>query len=259
VLLEQEMSETPGWLKTIQDRFGPLVWLITAVLTPAITGLVIVWNVYLFPLLKSQLHDAIQTEVRTAIATSHQEDRLVLEKDEKTLENYHSLFEQIKQKYENELDSTYYMEKTFDIEPGESDNASIKNQEVLSTFFYFVEKDLVKLYIWSSGSSGITTDMEISINDGAHKTLGDFNKPSWSNIDITPVVKLSSALSGYQYIGIGENVYNISIIPKPKLIKKRELTKISDKSRKPSESEAKDPKQVTIYALVIVRRSPFPP
>ncbi len=244
------MGETTGWLKTIQDRFGPLVWFVGTVLLPAVGalagGLAFMWKAYIFPAIQSQLRDAIQQELRTAN-----------EKNEKTIENYNALFEQLKQKYANELDSTYYLEKTFDIDFDESEQASMSNQDVLSTFFYFVDKDIVKLYIWSSGSSGVATDMEISINDGDHKTPQDFHKNSWSNIDITPLVKNSSALSGYQYIGIGENVYSISIIPKPTVLKKRESTKTAASPQKIATSKLKERKEVTIYALVIVRRSPF--
>jgi hypothetical protein len=239
------MGEPTGWLKTLKDRIEPAVWFIGTVVVPVIGGLIVTWRGYIFPAIQTQLRDVIQQELKeanTEIKTN--------------INTYNKLFEQIKEKYAKELDSTYYLEKKFVI-TFKTENQADSGQDVLSTFFYVADKDVVKLFIWSSGSPGVTTDMEISINDGAHKKPQDFQKPSWTDVDITDLVKDSSVLSGYQYPGIEARVYNISIIPKPKLQKPIISSIVSEKHQKEEMVKFNEPKEVVIYGLVIVRRSPF--
>lgn len=174
-----------------------------------------------------------------------------------TINTYNKLFEQLKEKYEKELDSAYYLEKKFVFDSRADDKAYLGDQAIMSTFFYVEKKDVVKLFIWPSGSSGVTTAMEISINGGAYKKPQDFDAPSWTDVDITALVEESSVLNGYQYPGIGARVYNIEIKPTISFHKRIISTSVTKSQQKGEMAKFNEHKEIVIHALVIVRRSPF--
>lgn len=245
------MDESTSRLKALQDRFGPAVWLFASVLVPVVGGILFVWRVFVYPAIDDyaqHLKASIQVQIEQQITQLKE----INDKNDKFV---NSALDQIKHKISDEFDSTYYLTKTFTI------NETSIEQDPLNQFFYVAEKDVVLLFIWSSG---LSTKMEISINDGTPKTLKDFGKNSWSNVDITDVVKKSSALDVEQYPGIGENVYNIKITPIPKGKNMPQKQGIANISERPPQKGAKDTPQkeeggneVDIYALVLVRRSPF--
>ena len=101
--------------------------------------------------------------------------------------------------------------------------------------------------------------MAINVNDGPSKSLEDFHKRSWTNVDITEFVKNSSTLTEEQYQGISDNVYNISITPIPNRIpqkpqRQREAVQASPQKVIASALQSGD--EVDVYAILIVRRGP---
>ncbi|MGA7384080.1 MAG: hypothetical protein WBW81_05130 [Methylocella sp.] len=107
--------------------------------------------------------------------------------------------------------------------------------------------------------------MEISINGGKGMKLKEFKQRSWTDVDITDFVKNSPPLTEEQYQGISDGVYNISITPIPTQITETERGNGAP-SRPPQGSKnggarpvqvEKGERYMDVYALVIVKRSPF--
>lgn len=244
------MDESTNKIKSTKDRIEPYVWLVGSVLVPVIVALVTAWKTIISPAIvkfEENLTSKIQTQINDQISSFRQ----------LTIDHETALGVQldiIKHKISDELDSTYYFTRSY---------STVKNpsvdQEPLSQFFYTADKDVVLLFIWSSGA---TATMKISINGGPPKALEDFGAHSWTNVDITNLVKGSNPLNEEMYPGIGENVYYISIKPIPKKIPPRIGTaSMSHQLARNTTSDSRQKEElgndVDVYALLIVRRSPF--
>jgi hypothetical protein len=236
------------WLKALKDRVEPIAFV--GIVGSVFTALVFVWKVLISPQIHSY-EKKLESEIRKGI---DQQISQLKDLNDNNTKFFSSALDQIRHKIADEFDSTYYLTKSFII----NKDASIE-QEPLSQFFYAADKDVVLLFIWSSGTS---TKMQVSINGGAPKSLEDFGKHSWTNVDITEYVKKSNPLNEEQYPGIGENVYYISIVPIPKkLMQKQVLATVSQGTSQKTVAETSQKEEsgseVDIYALLIVRRSPF--
>ncbi len=233
------MDDGAPKLRTFKDRIEPLVWLVGSVLVPLVLALTAGWKTIVSPAIKDfedRLGGKIQAELNAQLpAISKQLD-------------------EIKHKISDELDSTYYFTKTYyTIEDPCTD------QESLGQFFYAVSNDVVRLFIWSSDASAT---MQISVNGGPPKSLEQLGERSWTNVDITKLVRESNPLNEEQYPGIGNDVFFISIKPIPKTIRKnldfaslcgklvgKQTATLTQKSEKNTKFD--------VYALLVVRRGPF--
>lgn len=206
------MEDRPSKFKLIKDRFEPFVWLVGSVFVPVAVALFTAWKTIISPAIEQfeeRLTGKIQAQINAQMAS-------FTEATEKKQAAISGQLDQIKHKISHELDSTYYFNKSYSTVKDPS-----VEQDPLSQFFYTAGKDVVLLFIWSSGAS---VTMQISVNGGPLKSLSDFGAHSWTNVDITDLVKNSSPLNEEQYPGIGENVYYISIKPIPKKIHQKRIS-----------------------------------
>ncbi len=187
-------------VRAIKDRWEPIVWLVGTVVVPIGGGLI-----YMYKAADEKIVQ-FQSNITQNVAGQ-------LEKQLKAFQDSNNnLFEQVKHKIVDELDSTYYFTKSYALE----DDPSV-DQYALSQFFYAADTDLVKIFIWTAGR--VKAEMEINVNGGKKMKLKDFGQRgqrAWTNVDITEYVKNSPTLNDEQYQGISDNVYNISIVPLPK-------------------------------------------
>jgi hypothetical protein len=94
------MSEIWNRLKSLKERYDPIVWLFGAVLIP-VGGVLF----YMYSAAISRI-DTFQSSIETNIKKQ-------LENQLKGFQDSnHTLFEQIKRKIVDELDSTYYFSKS---------------------------------------------------------------------------------------------------------------------------------------------------
>lgn len=236
-------------LKEWKDRFEPFVWFIASVIVPIIGAFYLLWQVIVSPAIERH-----EKELMDTLRSGLEEQIKQLKKlTDSATASYDEALKTIKKRIADEFDSTYYVTKTFHL------NISANNEDVLpaSLFFYAAKTDIVILYIWSSGAP---TDAEITINDRVRKLVSDYDKPSWTNVDITADVRKSGQLTIFQYPGIGENVYNIKITPIPRELhepRKRGIGRNFDVGKNKTSKNTTGPSEVDIHALVIVKRSPF--
>ncbi len=248
------MVEPTDKLKSVKERFEPFVWLIGSVLVPVIGGIIFTWTAFISPRIdefskniKSAIEEEMQKEIK-AYQGINEQNQIATK----------AMLDQIKHKIDDELDSTYYFTKSYWFDDQSMD------QGPLNQFFYAAEKDIVLLFIWSSGR--VNAKMHISINGSNDQVLENFNASAWRNVDITSYVKNSPLLTDEQYHGIGPYIYNIVITPVPNKIQIRSTesrsgSKITRKGEKDKPDLLhrgdKSESDLDVYALLIVRRSPL--
>jgi len=261
-------------LTAIKEKLDPVVWLVGAVLVPIFGVVGYSWHQYVYPYYSESIKSEAVAEVKKLY-----DDRLnMIDKSIQGLQTTDTvLFEQIKSKLLDEIDSTYFFAKRFTIARrtstmratasgsegnsrdegsnhqnsplagAESDSGGEDDQEPLEQFFYKAPNDIVKLFVWGNESH---FDVDITINDGDKEKLEKIGDTTvTTGFDITETVKRSPGLDSRQYPGIGDNVYRISITP---------LYREDKHPKKPNNAKIVGSViDLELYALLVIRRSPF--
>jgi hypothetical protein len=119
------------------------------------------------------------------------------------------LLRQLRNRIEDEVDSTYYFSKAYSVSDHE------KEQPPVEHFFYAQPHDRVSLFIWTSEAF---PKLEIRVNNGTNLKPSDLGANNWSNVNLSPILK-KYPISGDEYLGLPSDVHYIAVKPIPKALK----------------------------------------